>query len=99
MPVQLVSVSAGDGRLLPIASPTRVRARYEGGVFKPLAAVELPDRTEVELTVVDRGAFDALWQTHSERMRRRTTGIAQPEIDSDVDAAIAEVCAERTQGT
>lgn len=81
-----------------MASPTRVRARYEGGVFKPLAAVELPDRAEVELTVVDRPAFDAWWRMHSERMQRRVAGISPPELDSDVDAAIAEVRAERTRG-
>jgi predicted DNA-binding antitoxin AbrB/MazE fold protein len=80
-----------------MAGPTRVRALYEGGVFKPLGAVELPERAEVELTVVDRTAFGAWWQGHSERMRRRTAGIAQAEIDSDVDAAMAEVRAARTQ--
>jgi len=82
-----------------MASPTRVRALYEDGVFKPLAAVELPNRSEVEITVVDRRAFDAWWFAHSERMRRRTPGISPAELDADVDAAIAEVRAERDRRT
>jgi AF2212-like len=63
-----------------MASPSRVRARYEGGVFKPLSAVELPDRTEVELTVVDRGAFEAWWvsATCSER-----SNVSNPVGDAD----------------
>ena len=73
-----------------MASPSRVRARYEGGVFKPLSAVELPDRTEVELTVVDHSAFEAWWVTHTERMRRRAGGVSSAELDADMDAAIGE---------
>jgi predicted DNA-binding antitoxin AbrB/MazE fold protein len=82
-----------------MASPTRVRALYEDGVFKPLAAVELPNRSEVEITVVDRRAFDAWWRAHSERMARRTAGISSAELDADVDAAIAETRAQRDRGT
>jgi len=82
-----------------MASPTRVRARYEDGVFKPLAAVELPERTEVELTVVDRRAFDAWWRGHAERMRARTADMASAELDADVDATISEVRQEHARRT
>ena len=82
-----------------MTSPSRVRARYEGGVFKPLSAVELPDRTEVELTVVDRSAFEAWWVAHTERMRRRAGSVSSAEIDADVDAAIGEVRQEHTRRT
>lgn len=82
-----------------MASPSRVRARYEGGVFKPLSAVELPDLAEVELTVVDRSAFDAWWRAHAERMRRRAGSVPSAELDADVDAAIGEVRQERAHRT
>lgn len=81
-----------------MASSSRVRARYEGGVFKPLSAVELPDRAEVELTVVDRSAFEVWWRAYAERTRRRKGGIPS-ELDADVDAAIGEVRQEDARRT
>ena len=85
-----MSATANGGTLRAMGSPTRVRARYEDGVFKPLVSVELPERTEVELTVVDRRAFDAWWRGHTERMRARVGDIPSAELDADVDAAISE---------
>ena len=81
-----------------MAGPTRVRALYEGGVFKPLVAMNLPERVEVELTVTDRAGFGEWWRAHSARMQKRTAGITPGEIESDVDLAIAEVRAERMHG-
>lgn len=80
-----------------MASPTRIRALYEGGIFRPLAAVELPERTEVELTVVRRGGFNAWWCAHAERVRCRIGDVTLRELDADVDVAIGEAREERAR--
>lgn len=80
-----------------MASPMRIRALYEGGIFRPLAAIELPERAEVELTVVDRGGFNASWCAHAERMRRRVGDVTLRELDADVDVAVGEVHEERAR--
>ena len=75
----------------------RIRALYEGGIFRPLAVVDLPDRAEVELTVVDRGGFDAWWCAHAERVRCRMGDVTLRELDADVDVAVGEVHEERAR--
>jgi predicted DNA-binding antitoxin AbrB/MazE fold protein len=74
--------------------PGRIRAVFKGGVFRPLCAVNLPDNAEVDLTVLDRTAFGSWWDAHAERMRARTSGMSESDIDSDVTAAFEETRSE-----
>jgi predicted DNA-binding antitoxin AbrB/MazE fold protein len=80
-----------------MAGSKRIRALYEGGIFRPFAAVGLPDRAEVEITVVDRGGFNAWWCAHAERMHRRTGDASSQELDAEVDAAIGETREQRAR--
>jgi len=89
-----VSLLAGDGRLVSMASPTRFRALFEDGICKQLAEVELPDRAEGERTVLDRRAFEAWWSAHVKRVQRRVGDVSSMELDIDVDTAIGEVRAQ-----
>lgn len=52
-------------------SPTRIKAIFEGGVFKPIDHVDLPDASEVELTIVDRRTFNAWWRGRANDRARR----------------------------
>lgn len=70
--------------------PGRIRAVFKDGVFQPLGAVDLPDNAEVDLTVLDRAAFGSWWDAHAERMRARTSGLTDSEIEDDVSAAFEE---------
>jgi len=78
-----------------MATPSRIRAIFKGGVFRPVGTVNLPDNAEVDLTVLDRGEFSSWWDAHTERMRSRMIGVSQSEIDSDIAAAIEETRASR----
>jgi hypothetical protein len=75
--------------------PGRIRAVFKGGVFRPVGTVDLPDNAEVDLTVLDRTAFSSWWDAHAERMRARTSGVLESEIDDDVSAAFEETRSER----
>ena len=75
--------------------PARIRAVFKGGVFRPVGTVNLPDNAEVDLTVLDRTEFSSWWDAHAERMRSRTTGVSQSEIDDDIAAAIQETRSAR----
>jgi len=75
--------------------PARIRAVFKGGVFRPVGTVNLPDNAEVDLTVLDRTEFNAWWDAHAERMRSRTTGVSQSEIDADIAAAVRETRSAR----
>ncbi len=75
--------------------PARIRAVFKGGVFRPVGTVNLPDNAEVDLTVLDRTAFSLWWDDHAERMRTRTSGLTESEIDDDVTSAFEEARAER----
>ena len=75
--------------------PSRIRAVFKGGVFRPIGAVNLPDNAEVDLTVFDCTAFSSWWNSHAERMRARTSGVSESEIDDDVAAAFEETRSER----
>jgi predicted DNA-binding antitoxin AbrB/MazE fold protein len=75
--------------------PGRIRAVFKGGVFRPIGTVNLPDNAEVDLTVLDRTAFGSWWDAHAERMRARTRGVSESEIDDDVAAAFEETRSER----
>jgi predicted DNA-binding antitoxin AbrB/MazE fold protein len=83
-----------------MASPTQVRALYEDGVFKPLAAVDLPNRAEVGITVVDRRAFDAWRLAHTERMARAgtTDHLATRDDDLKRDPAFISALARHGVG-
>ncbi|MEK6606871.1 MAG: antitoxin family protein [Myxococcota bacterium] len=80
------------------ADAKRVRAVFAGGVFRPLEAVSLPENSEVELAVLDAGAFDAWWEAHIARVRARGVVIAPDEVDRDVAEAVREARAERRPG-
>jgi hypothetical protein len=75
--------------------PARIRAVFKGGVFRPVGTVNLPDNAEVDLTVLDRTAFGSWWAAHAERMRVRTSGVSEAEVDADVSAAFEETRSER----
>ena len=90
-----MSSQTGDGRLVTMASPTRLRAPFEDGICEQPAGVDLPDRVEVEPTVLDRRAFEAWWCEHVKRMQRRVGNVSSTELDTHVDAAIGEVRGER----
>jgi predicted DNA-binding antitoxin AbrB/MazE fold protein len=75
--------------------PARIRAVFKGGVFRPVGTVNLPDNAEVDLTVLDRTEFSSWWDAHTERMRLRTTGVSQSDIDDDITAAIEETRSAR----
>ena len=75
--------------------PARIRAVFKGGVFRPVGIVNLPDNAEVDITVLDRTEFSSWWDAHSERMRSRTTGVSQSEMDNDIAAAIEETRSAR----
>ncbi len=47
--VALQRAAAGSSKKLP--APLRIRARYRGGVFVPVSAVEIPEDANVELEV------------------------------------------------
>ena len=69
--------------------PSRIRAVFKGGVFRPVGTVNLPENTEVDLTVLDRAAFSSWWDEHAERMQARTDGVTESEIEDDASAAFA----------
>jgi predicted DNA-binding antitoxin AbrB/MazE fold protein len=75
--------------------PARIRAVFKGGVFRPVGTVNLPDNAEVDITVLDRTEFSSWWDAHTERMRLRTTGVSQSDIDADITAAIEETRSAR----
>ena len=75
--------------------PSRIRAVFKGGVFRPVGTVNLPENTEVDLTVLDRAAFSSWWDAHAEQMRARTSSVTESEIDDDVAAAFEETRSER----
>ena len=80
------------------ADAKRVRAVFAGGVFRPLEAVSLPENSEVELAVLDAGAFDAWWEAHVARTCARSPAVAADEVDLDVAEAIREARAARRPG-
>ncbi len=75
--------------------PGRIRAIFEGGVFRPVGAINLPDHAEVDLTVFDRATFTSWWEEHAARMRARTAGISESEVDADIAEAFEEARSER----
>lgn len=78
-----------------MTQPGRGRAVFKGGVFRPIGTVDLPDNAEVDLTVIDRTALGSWWDAHAKRMRARTSGASESELDDDVAAAFEVTRSER----
>ena len=71
-----------------------VRARYEGGIFRPLERVDLPEGTTVEMSIAPAGWEDRM-RALLERVRARVTEVTPDDVEAEITHAAAEVRAKR----
>ena len=71
-----------------------VKARFEGGVLRPLAALDLPEGSTVELSIVPAGWSERL-RSVLERVRARARHVSPEEIEAEITRAAEEVRGER----
>ena len=67
-----------------------MRARFEGGVLRPLEQVRLPEGAMVDLTIVPTDWADRFRAT-LERFRAKTRDMAADEVEAEIGRASEEV--------
>ena len=67
-----------------------IRAIFENGVLRPLEPLDLPDRSEVELTVQPPDQFAKELKELLARVHARTRRFSSDEIEADITAASGE---------
>ena len=71
-----------------------VKARFEGGVLRPLTALDLAEGSTVEVSIVPAAWSEAL-RTVLDRVRGRLEHMAPEEIGAEITRAADEVRDER----
>lgn len=74
-----------------------VKARFEGGVLRPLAALDLAESSTVEVRIVP-AAWSERLASLLERVRARPQHMSPEEIETEITRAAAEVRDERLSG-
>lgn len=69
-----------------VSNDIKIKARYRKGVFEPVEPVELPEDTEVEITV--RGDF--FTQLNQIQADIEATGVSEEEFSKIVDEVTRE---------
>jgi len=76
-----------------------VRVVFEKGVLKSLAPLRLKERSHFLVTLYPEAQWGEDFERLRRRMRLRTRGIPQSEIEAEVTRARAEVKAKRRAGS
>jgi predicted DNA-binding antitoxin AbrB/MazE fold protein len=72
-----------------------VRVVFEKGVLKPLTPLRLKERSHFLVTLYPEAQWRGEFEQLRRRMRTRTKGIPQGEVEAEVTRARAEVKAKR----
>ena len=72
-----------------------IRARFEGGVLKPLQRLRLKTREICLVSVYPEAQWQAQFETLLTRVQQRTSRYRPATIESNITAARAEVRAKR----
>ena len=72
-----------------------VHVVFEGGVLKPLAPLRLKENSHFLVALYSEAQWGEEFEQLRRRMRLRTKGIPQSEIEAEITRARAEVKAKR----
>ena len=72
-----------------------VKARFEGGVLRPLSKLDLPEGSTVDIVVAPPPAWEVRLETLLRRVRERVRDLSPDEIEVEITRAADEARAER----